>query len=94
MIPDKTLIRIVFSISHFKMKYTKEAIRAIINDPILTVLHSGINHLAPYRYFSLTSEKRVWIANQTPRLSTTPTTAAVIPESAVVKLLLPRRYSI
>jgi hypothetical protein len=39
------------------------------------------------------SRNTVWIANQIARLSTTPTTAAVIADSAPLSALLPRNVS-
>src|SRR4051794_6666367 len=40
-----------------------------------------------------TSAKTVWIANQTARFKTTPTTAAVMADSAPASAWLPRRIS-
>src|SRR5262249_37790267 len=59
----------------------------------LTLLSLGASKVSGNRRTGSTSRNTVWIANQTARLSTTPTTAAVMAERAPLSALLPRSAS-
>src|SRR3954451_13596297 len=58
-----------------------------------TLVRTGISSDIPYPCTGLTSRKMVWSANQIARLRTTPTTAAVIADSAPLRGLLSRSTS-
>src|SRR5690348_8010529 len=59
----------------------------------LTLLNLGASNDSGNRRTGSTSRNTVWIANQTARFRITPTTAAVIADSAPLRALLPRRDS-
>src|SRR2546422_5840717 len=58
-----------------------------------TLASTGASNDRPKPPTGRTSRNTVWMANQIARLRTTPTTAAVIAESAPLSALLPRKTS-
>src|SRR5207249_7448118 len=59
----------------------------------LTLLHRGASNANGKTRTGSTALNTAWIANQTARFSTTPTTAAVIADKAPLSALLPRNVS-
>src|SRR5262245_5062189 len=59
----------------------------------LTLLNRGASNANGKKRIGSTSLNTAWIANQTARFSTTPTTAAVIADKAPLRALLPRSAS-
>src|SRR5262249_62253600 len=58
-----------------------------------TVTNFGASNDNGNAWTGTVSRNTVWIANQMARFKTTPTTAAVMAESAAVSALLPRKLS-
>src|SRR5215475_8048330 len=58
-----------------------------------TVMRLGASNDNGNAWTGTVSRNTVWIANQMARFKTTPTTAAVMAESAALSALLPRRIS-
>ena len=88
-LPSKTQ-----SIFSFKRNSAMNAAMAMPKATQSSDSQTGLNIRSGPTCTSFTESKRLWRANQTAKFNTTPTTAAVIPDKAVVNALLFRQNSI
>lgn len=87
-------IPMVRNMSHFQLKIISKAATVMTTAPHSTVLQTGNGMCKGPTVDSPTLLNKVCKLNQIPRFKITPTTAAVMPDKAVLSDLLPRRYSI
>ena len=93
MTPAAQLAASVGIIPTLKRKIASAAATDRASAQALTLVGFGTSKANGKSRTSIVSRNMVWIANQTARLRITPTTAAVMADSAPLRALFPRKCS-